>query len=262
MSSDGSSSSSGDARSPQEILELVRGLVAQRAELPASSVQDDHRLLDDLHMNSIVVGQIVGEAAAHLGLPRVASPTDFADATLSQVARALGELLETKGSAPDRELQLFPPGVDSWVQAFTVEMVERPLPRSLASPVSGSWLVFGPEDDPLTSTLTDRLERWGGGGVLVCLPPGGADESQAGVDQITGLLLNGAREVLRRAPPTRFVLVHRGSSGAAFAKTLHLEAPGLTTTVVELPAEGAAAEAADRVRPGDRSHGRIRRGPL
>jgi enediyne polyketide synthase len=76
-------------------------------------VQDDHRLLDDLLLNSIVVGQIVAEAAARLGLPRVTSPTDFADATLRQVAQALGELLETKGSVPDRELECFPPGVDS-----------------------------------------------------------------------------------------------------------------------------------------------------
>jgi enediyne polyketide synthase len=38
-----------------------------------------------------------------------------------------------------------------------------------------------------------------------------------------------------------FVLVHHGSSGAAFAKTLHLEVSGLTTTVVELPAEDSGS---------------------
>ncbi|HEV2765806.1 MAG TPA: acyltransferase domain-containing protein, partial [Pyrinomonadaceae bacterium] len=47
-------------------LELVRRLVAERAELSVSTVRDDSRLLDDLHLNSITVAQLVAEASRRL----------------------------------------------------------------------------------------------------------------------------------------------------------------------------------------------------
>jgi enediyne polyketide synthase len=43
-------------------IELIRRLVAERAELPASAVRDESRMLSDLHLNSITVGQLVSEA--------------------------------------------------------------------------------------------------------------------------------------------------------------------------------------------------------
>ena len=51
-----------------------RELVAERAELPARAVTADSRLLDDLHLNSITVGQIAVEAARGLGLPPPLAP--------------------------------------------------------------------------------------------------------------------------------------------------------------------------------------------
>ncbi|MEP6742639.1 MAG: type I polyketide synthase, partial [bacterium] len=45
------------------ILDLVTELIAKRAELPASAVSPDSRLLSDLHLNSITVGQLVAEIA-------------------------------------------------------------------------------------------------------------------------------------------------------------------------------------------------------
>src|SRR5262249_11181658 len=60
-------------------LELVRELVAKRAELPVSTVHDDNRVLSELHLNSITVGQLVSEAAQLMGLPRMVGLTDFAN---------------------------------------------------------------------------------------------------------------------------------------------------------------------------------------
>ncbi|HEX9941413.1 MAG TPA: type I polyketide synthase, partial [Thermoanaerobaculia bacterium] len=48
--------------------DLVRLLVAEKAELPPDAVADDSRLLSDLHLNSISVGQLVVEASRRLGL--------------------------------------------------------------------------------------------------------------------------------------------------------------------------------------------------
>ena len=110
---------------------------------PLDSVQDDSRLLSDLHLNSISVGQLVVEAARRLGLRPPSSPTDYARATVAEVAEALSQqapLLPGAASEPAA-----PAGVDSWVRPFTVELVERPLPRRRQQAAGeGSWRVVAP----------------------------------------------------------------------------------------------------------------------
>jgi enediyne polyketide synthase len=61
-------------------LEVIRELVARGAELPAAEIKESFRFLSDLHLNSIVVGQIVAEASHRLGVPPPVAPTQYADA--------------------------------------------------------------------------------------------------------------------------------------------------------------------------------------
>jgi enediyne polyketide synthase len=246
-------------------LELIRQLVAARTELPRAAIQDDHRMLSDLHLNSITVGQLVSEAARRLGLPRIVGLTEFANASVTEVARALEELKRTGGTATPDDKRQPPPGVDAWIESFAMELVEakRPLRESqtgdrsaavlsrsslasledvrdfpirqlCSSAAAGDsrapagWQVFAPQDHPLAGPLRDRLAVAGGGGVLVCLP------EKPGEDHIA-MLLDAARAALAMECPQRFVLVQHGRGGGGFARTLHLETPGLTTCVVNVP---------------------------
>jgi enediyne polyketide synthase len=140
-------------------IEVLRGLVAARAELPLAAVSDDSRLLSDLHLNSITVGQLVVEASRHLGLGPPSSPTDYALATVGELAEALAERarIELAGSTPDAAghgrgggLQgaAGVAGIDSWVRAFTVELVDRPLPRRPAGTARGAAPVTEPGGAP------------------------------------------------------------------------------------------------------------------
>jgi len=250
-------------RIPQPTLELVRQLVAERAELPLSSVKDDSRLLGDLHLNSIAVSQVVAEAARRLALPPPVAPTDYAGATVAEVAQALEELARTGGSRPVEEKEHVPSGVDSWIRTFTVALVERPLPRlsAIHNPRSamdvGAWRVIAPTNHPLKEPLEQAFASSGlGGGVAICLPPDPGEH-------IVGLLLEGARAVLAQHPSRRrrpragetaylsppppageetdgcpgFVLVQHGGGAAGFARTLHLEMPEVTTCVVNVPVD-------------------------
>jgi enediyne polyketide synthase len=208
--------------------DVLRMLVAQRAELPADAVRDDSRLLSDLHLNSISVGQLVVEAARRLGLRPPASPTDYARATVAEVALAL----EAQSAAGDGPVagEAAPPGVDSWVRPFTVELVPRDLPHAEAE-APGRWTVLAPADHPLAAALAGRLP---GDGVALCLPPE-VDERQA------GLLLQAARAVLAAPRPARFLLVHHGGIGGGFARTLKLEMLSATVCVVQVPPDLPAA---------------------
>ncbi|HEX4962594.1 MAG TPA: type I polyketide synthase [Thermoanaerobaculia bacterium] len=204
-------------------LELLRRLVAERAELPAEAVRDDSRLLSDLHLNSISVGQLVVEASRRLGLRPPASPTDYARATLAEVAEVL-EQQAVQGTGPAGEAA--PPGVDSWVRPFTVALVPRERPRRAAEEEApGNWTIIAPEEHPLAAAFAGRLP---GDGVALLMP--------IEVERChASLLLEGARAVLSAPPTVRVLLVHQGGVGGAFARTLRLEVPTSTACVVRVP---------------------------
>jgi enediyne polyketide synthase len=179
-------------------------------------------------LNSITVRELVLEAARHLGLSAPTSPTDFADATITEIAEALDELRLNPELSTGLDDSVLPAGVDSWIKSFTVELVERPISQRIATGEAGAWEVISLPDHPLADELRVRFDQQPGGGVIVCLPAN-CDEG------VVGLLLTTARAVLRRSGNSNLVMVQHGNGAAAFARTLHLEAPHVTTCVVNVP---------------------------
>jgi enediyne polyketide synthase len=225
----------GDAPVPQgagdatgaSILDIVRELVAQHAELPPSAVSDGDRLLADLHLNSITISQIVVEAAGRAGLPAPAAPTEFANATVIEMAEAL-ELLRNTGGEPAPAKELIPAGIDTWVRAFVPELVTAPAPTTRKGTADGVWRIVAPEGHPLALSLAVALRDAGGTGVAVCLPEHASEES---ID----LLLKGAAEARELGNRSTFLMVQSNGGAAAFARTLVLERPATTVCVVDLP---------------------------
>ncbi len=212
-------------------IELIRRLVAARSELPASAVRNESRMLSDLHLNSITVGQLVSEAAKQLGLPRILGLTDFANASVAEISHALDELKRTAGTTPKADQRHPPPGVDSWVRAFTIELIETKSPAQRADReggVPGRWQIYAPTDHPLAKSLREAFARVAGHGVVVCLPENPDAESIL-------LLLNAGRTAQAMKDSPHFVVVQHGWGGGGFARTLHLENPNATTCVVNVP---------------------------
>lgn len=208
--------------------EVVRALVASRVELPLNAIHPDHRLLSDLHLNSITVAQLVTRAAQSLGLPPLASPTDYANATVSEMAAALDALRQRGGSAERTPEPAIPAGVETWVRPFTIDWVECPRPP-VRKRGQGKWQIFAAKGHPLSKALQKRFVGGGGDGGIVVLLPQNPDERQV------PLLLAAAKAMLAARRGSRFVLVQEGHGGAGFAKTLHLENPKTPTAVVNVP---------------------------
>jgi enediyne polyketide synthase len=223
--------------SNQTNLELLRNLVAQRTELPLASIKPEGRFLDDLHLNSIAVSQIILQAAARLGLPMPAIPSEYANATLQEAAATLEGIRQ---QAPVNAGKNVPDGVDSWLRALAVEWVEEPLrPPSVVQP--GQWQVRAEQDSPLRASLAEKFHTVQGSG-LVCCVPSKRDQGAA------EFLLQCAQAALGQ-DVQQIVFVQEHTGAAALARTLYLENPKLNVTVVNVPpnhpmaAQWAAQEA-------------------
>jgi enediyne polyketide synthase len=212
------------------VLETVRQLVAEWSELPYPTIKESDKLLNDLHLSSIIVSQIVMEASRRIGLPPPVMPTSYADATVGEIAQALC-LLTSKDEIRQTEESL-PAGVDSWIRTFTVELVERPLSRRAQTDMRGEWRIFAQPEYPLKNDLQGAFERLQvGRGIVVALPP---DKSESHV----GILLESAQAALKEEAGFKVVFVQHGGGGAAaFARTLFLEAQHLGICVVDVPLE-------------------------
>ncbi|MGE5830593.1 MAG: SDR family NAD(P)-dependent oxidoreductase [Micromonosporaceae bacterium] len=205
-------------------IELLRRLAAECADLPPELVHDDSRLLEDLHLSSITVGEMVNRVARELGISAAAAPTNVAAETVRGLAKALDALARTfrHGEHGGRVVA----GVEEWARPWALDFAELAGPAPAAPAGNGAWQVYADPVDPLATTLRSALEQAGvGAGVLVCLPRDGH------VDAVE-LALTGAKAALAGAGHLRFVLVQRRRGAAGLAKTLHLEAPHVRTTVV------------------------------
>ncbi|TYB71374.1 SDR family NAD(P)-dependent oxidoreductase [Nonomuraea sp. PA05] len=214
----------GAKRDGESTTDLLRRLAAERVELPLELVTADSKPLDGLHLSSVTVMHILDQATQHLGMPAVQLP-NVATATLGE----LGEALDRLAAQPRDRRAHGVAAAATWVRPFTVDLDELPVPRRAAEERQGRWELFAPAGTALARPLKEALEQEKvGSGVLVCLPPHCAAE-----DLEQALL--GAKSALSAGPGARFVLVQHGRGAAGLAKTLHLEAPGLRTTVVHVP---------------------------
>ncbi|MBB6549833.1 type I polyketide synthase [Nonomuraea rubra] len=211
-------------RTGESTTDLLRRLAAERVELPLELVTADSKPLDGLHLSSVTVMHILDQATQHLGMPAVQLP-NVATATLGE----LGEALDRLAAEPRDQRARGVAAAATWVRPFTVDLDELPVPRRVAKEQQGRWELFAPAGSGLGQPLREALEQEKvGSGVLVCLPP------HCAMEDLEQALL-GAKAALSAGPGTRFVLVQHGRGAAGLAKTLHLEAVGLRTTVVQVP---------------------------
>jgi enediyne polyketide synthase len=206
-------------------LEALRRLVAQRTQLPLEAILPENRFLDDLHLNSISISQIVLEAAAQAGSVAPVSPAEFTNATLAETAEILERNLRCTTSSGE---QKYPAGAEPWVRTLGVEFVEQPL-RMRPSPRSGSseWQVIAMEQSDFTQSITQHFEWASGRGIVCCVPCVRTAESAE-------FLLRSVQRCLREKIG-QIVFVQHGGGAGALARSLFLEDRNMAVTVVNVP---------------------------
>ncbi|MEV0253666.1 SDR family NAD(P)-dependent oxidoreductase [Streptomyces sp. NPDC050732] len=225
-----------DVRSP---LDTLRHLIAERVELPVAEIQPDTRPLDDLHLNSITITQLMGEVLKTFGAPVPEPSTSVATATVAELAEAIDGLAHTAGDGADGQAVDDLAGIGTWVRPFVVEHAPAPLPPGPDEERPGRWEVFAPPGEPLAHAVRQLLEAAPVGDGVLLVSGAAGDEDPAGM---TARMVDAARLAVERG--TRLVVVNRDHGVSALAKTVHLEAPAARTTIVDLADRLAPDEAA------------------
>jgi len=202
-------------------IDVLRNLIAQRTELPLATIRPESRFLDDLHLNSIAISQIIWQAAAQLDVSAPAAPTEYANATIAEAAHVLDTI---RHRAPARAAEKFPSGVEPWIRVLGVEFVEQECRHASPGP-QGKWEILSLGESSLSTKLEQEFQSISGSG-LVCLAPDEQHENTA------SFLLSCAQKAIER-DLSQIVFV--GAEAGPLARTLYLEHPNLKVTVVEAP---------------------------
>jgi enediyne polyketide synthase len=198
-------------------------MVAARTELPAASIQSSFRMLSDLHLNSIVVGEVIVGACREMGIA-APSLSQYADASIEAIAESL-EALRAR-TREDPVWDQWPPGIAPWVRVFVPEFAELAPLREPPELAEGNWTVFAAGEDSWTREIARGLQSTGASGVAVLLS---RDMQFSDIP----LLLDAAQAACSGA--RRFALVQTGKGAEAFARCLHAEFPELRTCVIHVP---------------------------
>jgi enediyne polyketide synthase len=206
-------------------LETLRRLVAQRTQLPLETILPENRFLDDLHLNSISISQIVLEAAAQSGSVAPVSPAEFTNATLSETAQILER---NRHRAAFFKEQKYPAGAESWIRTLGIQLVEKPLPQCLAQRSgAGQWQIMAMEQSDFTQSLAQQFESVSGRGVICCAP-------RVRTAETAEFLLRSVQQCVREKVGQVAFVQHGGGAGA-LARSLFLEHREMAVTVVDVP---------------------------
>lgn len=74
-----------------DVENLLRELVAERTGFPSQTISMESRLLDDLNLDSIKAGELIASAALKLDVAGKIEPSNYANATLGEIASVLNE---------------------------------------------------------------------------------------------------------------------------------------------------------------------------
>jgi enediyne polyketide synthase len=221
-----------DPTGPAGVADRVRRLVADAVELPPQEIRPADRLLSDLHLNSLLVGQLAARAALECGRAVPAAPLSLADAAVADLVA----VIEALPLAEELDLAAVPPGVADWHHVLIAET--GPADRGWPEPEPRCWRIEG------VSPLRGPVER---------LLPAGPQALPAALvflpedpdDVAVGLLVAAARRAVTEGVP--LVVIDQGETASGFLATICQEHPDVAVRLVRVaPILGHATAAVAR----------------
>lgn len=202
-----------------QVKEIVLRTISEKTELPADNLHESMALSGDLHLNSIVIGQLVAEIATKIGIPVPLHVNDFASATIGTL---IGGLINGPTQKEDNDNH--PAPAAAWTALF--EAYNTPVNQPSICGINAGWTQPTVVDlgwKEMATALT--LESTPPNTLLLVA------EAPQNAEDVWRIL----RAINERAPKIeRVALVERARdySAAPLLRTLALESPDIRTTVI------------------------------
>ncbi|HET6345663.1 MAG TPA: SDR family NAD(P)-dependent oxidoreductase, partial [Myxococcota bacterium] len=170
-----------------DIMAILVEVVAAKTGFASSKLPPEARLLDDLNLDSIKAGELIGEVAGRCGAVGALDASRLANASLREVTDAIAQVAQARAVPGEATPRASAPGaasapvagpqagpsrlLDGWVRDFAVDYVPEPAP-----PPEGDWrgvhvaCVADEGDTQLSQSLAQVL---GGAGARVLQLPWG-----------------------------------------------------------------------------------------
>ncbi|UZR29770.1 type I polyketide synthase [Methylococcus mesophilus] len=147
---------------PASAMDLLLGLVAERTGFSRDCLAPDQRLLDDLNIDSIKAGALLGDLILSTGTQDRIEAAPLANATLGEIAAALQAAIggDSARCEPAAAAATEPARRMHWVRAFNQARVAAPLlsPSAATEPPAGECLILLPQAGvPFGENLGRRL---------------------------------------------------------------------------------------------------------
>lgn len=214
-------------------LDKLKTILSQKLELPKTQILNESRMLDDLHLNSITVGQIIAQISNEIGLSTRLMMTDYANANVKEIADALDN-----SSAKSESNINYLEGIQNWVGIFNIDHISRKnhirLSKKYMNEENTSFFkLIIPNDFQGDRSIFKKLEEIQGRGIIFVVP------SSPNKKHIECMLNSGKQAAKDQIPYV--IIQHPTNTCSSFAKSFFLETK-IDTCVITIPHTGFSIE--------------------
>lgn len=200
---------------------LLIQIAAKRTGFNAESILLEHRILDDLNLDSIKSAELVAEATRELKLAGKIDPSNYANSTLQEIKEALENNLASVDQRVDEKIAVN----DSWVRAFITEKIYSPLGKNELNNVA------------LNPSILDKNKDFQNLGnnehAIFFVPTVKFEATNFPLQTRVNLLQQIASFDTKNLKS--LTILHTRSEIASFGASLHLEKPNLKIRVIDIP---------------------------
>jgi enediyne polyketide synthase len=200
--------------SPGGLMSAFKTMIAAKLEFPVNEIDVNFRFLDDFHLNSLEVGQLITEFASANDIIMKAPVTEYANASVKELIEVLERSAAESGEKSNGAVS----GIEPWVHFYGISEKLEPLPERLfpdVKDINSGWELIGRASWSACYT-NEELMTLPGEGLILDL------RNCSEVEMTTELIL--AIEKLNAAPTlTALIVLQSTSAVGGFIKSMFLE---------------------------------------
>jgi len=209
---------------PEEsLMTAFKIMIANKLELAVKDIDPDFRFLDNLHLNSLEVGQLIAEFASENQVIMKGVLTEYANASLQEVI----DILEDNTFAVAAENKETISGIEPWVHFFEISERVQPLSKKLLSEPEHSvsdWQLIQ-KKSLKTGYRQQELSLLKGNGILINFQ--GCAELE-----VIELLIMFLKKIRSLEKPTVLLILQPQAIVGGFMKSIFLESKHLEFLLV------------------------------